>query len=151
MNAEDTIALLNRLIEVSRDGEYGFRTSAEHLRDPDLRRLYQRCADDCRAGVAELQGLVVALGGRAETAGSATGALHRGWVAVRSALSGYGDLRILEETARGEQAALQAYARALQGDLPPSVRSVLEGQYEGVQRNHAEVRALADRVRPLSA
>lgn len=147
MNTNDTLDTLNTLIETAKDGEYGFRTSAEYLRRPELQQSFLTRAEECRAGAAELQALVVTLGGDAETSGSATGALHRGWLAVKGTLSGYDDTAILEETERGEDAALSAYREALDTNLPPEVHSVVARQFEGVKRNHAQVRTARDEAR----
>ena len=151
MDRDDTLDTLNNLIETAKDGEYGFRTSAEHLRSPDIKQSFMRRAEECRAAAAELQSLVVGLGGDAETSGSASGAMHRGWVAVKGTLSGYSEKAILEETERGEDIALSAYRSALDETLSPEVRNVIERQFEGVKRNHLQVRTLRDQARTADA
>jgi uncharacterized protein (TIGR02284 family) len=150
MDNDDAIDTLNDLIETSKDGEYGFRTSAEYLKDSGTRQLFLNRADSCRQAAADLQALVRQLGGSADDSGSAAGAMHRGWVAVKGTLSGYTDKAILEETERGEDVALASYRKALAKDLPPAARTLVESQFEGVQRNHAQVRALRDQARATS-
>lgn len=147
MSNDDIIDTLNDLIETSKDGEYGFRTSAEYLRDPGLIQSFTTRAEECRQAASELQQLVLRFGGKAEDSGTAAGALHRGWVAVKGTLAGYTDKAILEETERGEDSALAAYRKALDEDLPTDVRLVVERQYEGVKRNHLQVRTLRDAAR----
>ncbi len=147
MSNDDIIDTLNDLIETSKDGEYGFQTSAEYLKDASLKQRLTRRAEDCRQAAAELQSLVVRFGGKAEDGGTAAGALHRGWVAVKGTLAGYTDKAILEETERGEDSAMDAYRKALDEALPPEVRLVVERQYEGVKRNHLEARTLRDQAR----
>lgn len=151
MDRKDVVDTLNRLIETSKDGEYGFRTSAEHARDPQLQQTLQSRAEECRQGAAELQSLVVQYGGTAEDSGSATGAMHRGWVAVKGTLAGYSDLAMLEECERGEDTAIERYRSALAEDLPSDVRIVIERQFEGVKRNHAQIRLLRDTARARTA
>lgn len=151
MDTNDIVDTLNDLIETCKDGEYGFRTSAEYLRSADTKQLFERRAEECRMAAAELQGLVVQLGGSAEDSGSMSGAAHRGWVAVKSTLSGYTDKAILEETERGEDSALERYRAALDEGLPPQVRGIVERQYEGVKRNHVQVRTLRDQARMANA
>ncbi|MDP2263841.1 MAG: PA2169 family four-helix-bundle protein [Hydrogenophaga sp.] len=151
MEHNDVVKTLNKLIETSKDGEYGFRTSGEHCKSPQIRELFMKRADECRKAAAELQSLVVQHGGSAEDTGSASGAMHRGWVAVKGALAGYTDLAMLEETERGEDVALASYRRALEQDLPPNVRSVVETHLQGVQRNHDQVRMLRDQARAAEA
>jgi len=144
---DDTIDTLNDLIETSKDGEYGFRTSAEYLKSPEVKQLFLKRADECRQAAAELQAMVVQLGGSAEDSGSAGGALHRGWVAVKGTLSGYSDKAILEATESGEDTALECYRKALTAGLTPAARALVERQLEGVKRNHAQVRMLRDQAR----
>jgi uncharacterized protein (TIGR02284 family) len=147
MDNRDTLWTLNDLIEVCKDGEYGFRQCAEQVKAPELRQLLARRADDCHAAAAALQNEVVRLGGTPDTGGSAAGALHRGWVAVRATLSTYEDVALLEECERGEDAALERYRMALRQPLPESVRMLVERQCDGVQRNHDQVKALRDSVK----
>ena len=151
MATDDTNDVLNDLIETSKDGEYGFRTSAEHIKSPEIKQLFMQRADDCRQAAADLQALVMQRGGSAETSGSATGAMHRGWVAVKGTISSHSDKSILEETERGEDIALESYRKALSTDLPPEVLDVVERQFEGVKRSHAQVRALRDQARTAEA
>jgi len=147
MSNDDIIDTLNDLIETSKDGEYGFRTSAEYLTDATLKQSFTVRAEECRQAAAELQQLVVRFGGKAEDSGTAAGALHRGWVAVKGTLAGYTDKAILEETERGEDTALASYRKALDEPLPPEARVVVERQYEGVKRNHLQIRTLRDAAR----
>jgi uncharacterized protein (TIGR02284 family) len=151
MDTNDIVDTLNDLIETCKDGEYGFRTSAEYIRTADTQQFFQLRAEECRAAAAELQSLVLQNGGKAEQSGSMAGAAHRGWVAVKGTLAGYTEKAILEETERGEDTALERYRAALDKSLPPQVRSVVERQYEGVKRNHAQVRALRDQSRLANA
>ena len=143
MKNEDVIDTLNDLIETCKDGEQGFRACAEHIEAPTLKTAFTTRADECRGGATELQAEVARLGGKAETDGSASGALHRGWVNVKSALGG-GDLAILEECERGEDAALKSYRDAMKEPLPAEVETLVRKQYEGVKRNHDQIRNLRD-------
>jgi len=147
MSNDDIVDTLNDLIETSKDGEYGFRASAEYLKDPAIQQSFLARAEDCRQAASELQSLVVRFGGKAEDSGTAAGAMHRGWVAVKGTLSGYSDKAILEETERGEDTAMSSYRKALEKALPPDVRSVVERQFEGVKRNHLQVRTWRDQAR----
>lgn len=151
MDRDDVIDTLNDLIETCKDGEYGFRTSAGHIQSAEIQQNFLRRAEECRTGATELQALVAGLGGKPDEGGSASGAVHRGWVAVKGTLGGYSDKSILEETERGEDTALARYRKALDETLPPEVRTVVERQYEGVKRNHALVRTLRDQARAMSS
>jgi uncharacterized protein (TIGR02284 family) len=139
---------LNNLIETSKDGEQGFRTSAENAQSVELKQLFMRRAEDCARGAAELQAIVARLGKDPEDSGSVAGAIHRGWVNLKAAVANRDDLAILEECERGEDVAKAAYRSALEdADLPADIRAVVQKQYDGVLRNHDEVRNLRDRYK----
>ena len=144
---DDTESVLNELIETSKDGEKGFAKAAEDAHDAELKSLFKDCAQRCRDGATELQAQVRALGGKPEKTGSAAGALHRGWISLREAISSRDDKAILEECEKGEDHAKAQYRKALERNLPPDVRAIVDRQYQGVLANHDRVRALRDRYR----
>jgi uncharacterized protein (TIGR02284 family) len=137
-------AVLNDLVETSKDGERGFRKAAEDTHDAQLKSLFVSRADDCTRGARELQDLVQRLGGKPETGGSVTGALHRGWTDVKSAVAGRNDHSILADCEKGEDVAKKHYHDALDKELPADVRIVVEKQYQGVLLNHDRIRDLRD-------
>ncbi|WAC72164.1 PA2169 family four-helix-bundle protein [Roseateles sp. SL47] len=147
MDNKDVIDDLNTLIETSKDGEYGFLNCAEHVRSASLRDVFAKRAADCREASAELQQMVRQQGGKPEDDGSTSGAMHRGWVAVKGTLTGYSDLAMLEECERGEDAALARYRKVAQKALPAGVMEVVQRQMTGVLRNHDQIRLLRDQAR----
>lgn len=148
---DDIVATLNDLIETARDGEQGFRTCADNAKAPDLKTLFQDGARRCAAAIVELQRVVQLYGGTPETSGTVAGALHRGWVDLRSIISKSDDLAILEECERGEDHAVSVYRKALQQELPADVRALVERMYEGTVRNHEAIRQLRDAKRQTAS
>lgn len=147
---DDVVDVLKDLVECCKDGEYGFRECAEQAKRQDLKSMFLQRADDCRRGAQELNELIRQHGGSAEDGGSTMGAMHRGWVSIKSKLTSYDDKAVAEEAERGEDNAKARYAKALQKNLPANVRSVVERQYQGVQRNHDQVKQLRDQLRASS-
>jgi uncharacterized protein (TIGR02284 family) len=146
--ADVNISTLNDLIETSRDGEAGFRKAAEDSKTPELRTLFASRAAEIGAALMELETQVTALGGTPAGHGTMSGALHRGWLSLREAVTTRDDLAILEETEKGEDVAKRRYSEALQASgLLPDVRMVIERQYQGVLRNHDLVRDMRNRYR----
>lgn len=143
----NTVEVLNELIETSKDGEQGFKQCAEHAKNPELRQFFAIRSRMCGTAATDLQRLIPAPNDRIEQSGSGSGALHRGWVNLRTALSSNDDEVVLEECERGEDAAIRHYREALDADLPRDVRMIVAQQLEGVVRNHDEVKALRDRYR----
>ena len=143
----DAVDVLKDLVECCKDGEYGFRECAEQAKREDLKTTFLQRADDCRRGAQELNDMIRSLGGHVADSGSVMGAMHRGWVSVKSALTTYDDKAVLNEAERGEDNAKSRYMKALQKPLPPQVKSLVEKQYQGVQRNHDQVKMLRDSLR----
>lgn len=141
------LAVVNELIETSKDGEKGFAKSAEELTDPELKIWFLKRAQYCGTAARELQEQIRALGGKVEDGGSVSGAIHRGWVDVKSAVTGHDTAAILAETERGEDYAKKVYQEALEVELPASLRQIIERQYHGVLANHDGVRDLRDSYR----
>jgi len=147
---DDVVDVLDDLLECSRDGEYGFRTSAERADNPELKQILMRHASECASAATELEREIRARGGEPSSGGTVSGALHRGWVSVKTALSTNDDKAVLNECERGEDAAVARYRKALKATLPADVRALVERQAQGVQRNHDEVKALRDRYEAAS-
>ncbi len=145
IDSKDVVDVLNDLLESARDGEFGFAACAEHADSGELKAIFQRHSQECAAAAMELEHEIRRLQGEPASGGTVAGALHRGWVAVKTALSSYDDKAVLEECERGEDAAVARYRKALKATLPLEMRALVERQARGAQRNHDEVRALRDR------
>ncbi|HET6315232.1 MAG TPA: PA2169 family four-helix-bundle protein [Chloroflexota bacterium] len=148
MTNDDIVDTLNDLIETCKDGEFGFTACAKHTTSSELRNIFLQRANECRVAAAELQPYVIQYGGKPDQGGSASGALHRGWVAVRGSLVGFSDQAMLEECERGEDAAMARYRKALKQDtLPEPLLALVQRQQMGVQQNHDQIKALRDRMK----
>jgi len=141
VNREELIACLNDLIETSRDGEKGFRTAAESVKDENLKTYFRRCSLQRAQFASELQAEVRQLGGDPSEGGSVSGAFHRGWMNIKSAITG-GDEDILSECEWGEDSALRNYERVLKQNLPPNVLPVVKHQYTEIKEAHNRIRNL---------
>ncbi|MDD0975199.1 PA2169 family four-helix-bundle protein [Pseudomonas fontis] len=150
---KDVISVLNDLIEFSKDGEKGFKTSADDAKSAELKTYFLQRSGECASAAAELQQHVRTLGGDPETSTSVSGDLHRAWVNLKTLLTSKDDKAVLEEVERGEDHALKAYKEALEklsrlNMMPGSaVYATVERQYHGVQRNHDQVKAMRNAAR----
>jgi len=142
MDRDDVISTLNNLITTCKDGEEGFRTCVDNVKNPTLRAFFIQKAERCREGAVQLREIVREMGGEPETGGSFSGAMHRFWVDIRGAIARMDDHAILDECERGEDSAKKAYEDALKEDLPGDVRRVIENQYREVKTNHDRVKEL---------
>ncbi|HWE93665.1 MAG TPA: PA2169 family four-helix-bundle protein [Tepidisphaeraceae bacterium] len=138
-----TASTLNDLIETLKDGQKGFETAAGDVKDARVKSVFQEFAQQRSRFAGELQAEVSRMGGEAEKTGSATAAMHRGWIDLKSALGG-GEKSILSEAERGEDVAVKTYEKALNENLAPDVAGVVRRQYGEVKRAHDRVRELRD-------
>jgi uncharacterized protein (TIGR02284 family) len=138
----DSIATLNTLLQTCRDGEAGFREAAQHVSSPGVRAAFIEIAEERGRLAEELVQEVRRLGGTPIEAGSISGAVHRGWMNLKAALTAQNDAAIIAEAERGEDVAKRAYAQALKATLPPAVDSIVRRQYGRVQAAHDRVRAM---------
>ena len=139
---DEVISTLNSLIETCKDGQNGFQTAAEGVQNSNLKSTFYEFGQQRAKFVGELQALVRELGGDPENSGSVAASLHRGWINIKSTITGHDDAAILNEAERGEDIAKNAYKEALEMSLPSNVSTVLQRQSTDVQLAHDTVRDL---------
>jgi len=142
VNREELIECLNDLIETCRDGEHGFQTAADHVQNAELKKLFTQRSQQRAQFAAELQSEVRQLGGRPAERGSVSAVFHRGWINMKSLVSGRSDDAIIAECERGEDAGLENYQRVLKQNLPPNVLPVVKHQFTEIKRSHDRIREL---------
>jgi len=142
MNYRYTIVTLSELLAVTREGESGFITCAEHAREDVLRQLFVTRASRHAVAAAELRGLIGQLGGDPATRGKIFSTNRRGWVTLATALTQDNDDALVDECERGEDHALEVYRNALDDHLPEFVRQVVLRQFEDLMSDHDQIRVL---------
>jgi uncharacterized protein (TIGR02284 family) len=144
VNREELIECLNDLIETCRDGENGFQTAANHVKNSDLQKLFSKYSIQRAQFASELESEVRQLGGSPSSTGSVSAAFHRGWMNIKSIVTGGSEDAILAECERGEDAAVQNYQRVLKTNLPPNVLPVVKHQFTEIKRSHDRIRDLEE-------
>src|SRR5258708_17078630 len=77
--------VIDNLIETLKDGQEGFKQAAESVRNPALKALFSDYSNQRSRFATVLQSEARRQGETGpETTSSATGALHRGWVNLKS-------------------------------------------------------------------
>jgi uncharacterized protein (TIGR02284 family) len=142
MERDKTISTLNGLIETLKDGEFGFKTAAEGLQDAQTKALFQQYSRQRAEMARDLQAEVRRLGGDPEKAGSVSGSAHRGWINIKSVVTGKDDASIIAEAERGEDSAKKMYEEALREPLAPQTLALVREQSMKVHDAHDRVRAL---------
>lgn len=142
LDNDEVIATLNNLVEICKDGQNGFRTAAEGIKNSELTTLFNTYSQQRAQFAAELQSEVRRLGGEAEETGSAAAAVHRGWINIKSAVTGEDEAAVISECERGEDSAVEAYEEALETDLPNDVKTIVSSQFSQVKEAHDRIRSL---------
>ncbi len=73
-------------------------------------------------------------------------AAHRGWMAVKDALNGSSPSGVLDVAEQGEDHAVSEYRKALDEDISPELRAVVQRQFTVVQATHDEVKSLRSQL-----
>lgn len=141
----DDKQVAKELVETLKDGERGFASAAEKLRDSDRAEwatTLQRLSEQ-RAGFhREIVALGHEYGDDVDESGTMTAALHRGWISLKDALSGDDAGGVLAAAATGEDHAVSEYETALQQDLSRGFREIVSRQHAAVVTARDQVKAL---------
>jgi uncharacterized protein (TIGR02284 family) len=142
-------SILNDLIQTCKDGQEGYLTAAENVNDEQVKEFCNQCSLQRAKFAGDLQSLAHELGeSNPEYASSVSGALHRGWINLKSAIANREAHAILRECARGESCAVEEYEKALVLALPANIRDIVAQQSTAIQDAYVRVRALADAAAP---
>ena len=145
MQNDNAVSVLNNLIETCKDGEEGFKLAAEGLTSAGIKTKFLDYSRQRAQMARELQDEVRRLGGDPEKKGSVAGTMHRGWLNIRSIVSGKDDHAIVAEAERGEDVAKGVYDAALKEPLPQSAQTLIQQQAAKVRQAHDDVRNIRDR------
>jgi uncharacterized protein (TIGR02284 family) len=142
MMTDTAIDTLNELIATLKDGEKGYLAAFEDAKRADLKELFSGLASQRAQFAKELQTHVAREDADVEDSGTIGGALHRGWIDLKSAVADREDKAILEECERGDSHAVKTFNEALtSSDLGPA-RTAVEGQYRSIQASLAQIQSL---------
>lgn len=135
------------LVETLKDGERGFASAAEKLRDSD-RAGWAMALQNLSEQRADFQHEIVELGHEyhedVDESGSVGAALHRGWISLKDALTGDDAGSVLGAAVTGENHAVSEFERALEQDLSPGFREVVARQHAAIVVARDEIKALHD-------
>lgn len=143
MSTDESVA--TDLIRTLENGKEGFEKAAGKLQDsdrPDVAAKFREFSQERAAMSDELKLIAGAYGDDIEQRPTVAGAIHRGWISVKDALSGDDAEAVIGAAETGEDHALEQYRDALEADISPEFRPVVERQLASVQAAHDYVRTL---------
>jgi uncharacterized protein (TIGR02284 family) len=145
--ADQTIDVIEKLIETCRDGQEGYRDAAAHTQTAELKDFFNRQSLQRARFAGELESVALRLGeSDPDRSPSIANKLHRAWFDLKQKFGG-GDLSILESVEAGEDNAKKHYQEALRADLPIDVHEIVDIQAHSVLAAHDQVRSLRDSLK----
>jgi uncharacterized protein (TIGR02284 family) len=141
--AEETITMLNDLVQANIDSRDGFRHAAGEIQEVAVANMFTQLASERDRQAIELKGLVSLNGEKPAKDGSFAAAAHRAWMDFRTAIGG-GLQAVLNEAERGEDHIKAKYEDALKNNAGSAVNDVLQRQYAAVKAAHDRVRDMRD-------
>jgi uncharacterized protein (TIGR02284 family) len=126
MTNDDIIHDLNHLVSVNKDAEAALRTAAENVQNSEVESIFIGYAKQHAKFLAELQAEIERLGGKTSESGTLGGAIERGWMDLKSALSGHSAGAMLSSCESGEQSAEVAYTNAAEAHPSGRTHTLIE-------------------------
>lgn len=147
METSQNISVLNDLIQINNDRITGYEKAIRELdgQRSDLAGIYQRMAQQSLDLKGELHQVVGEQGGESASGNTVSGSIYQTWMDVRAAFASKKDQTTLDLCEFGEDAALNAYKKALDSDdITSDVRELIARQKNELKVSHDEIKALRD-------
>ena len=142
----DQATTIKELVQTLEDGRDGFAKAAERLSQnsaPDVSTRFREYSSQRASMADELRRVAQLEGFDVPATGTMAGAVHRGWMAVKDALTGDDAAGIIAAAEQGEDHAKGKFRDALNDkSLTPPVRSIVESQAARVGAAHDYVSSL---------
>lgn len=136
---------LNDLLEKTYDAEKGYKKAAENTEHNHLKAYFNRRSKERYDFGHELKSEIKQYGQEPDKGGSATGAVHRAWMDTKAFFSADNAESMLEESIRGEKAAIDEYQDVLkETTLPSSTNSLLTRQMNSIKSDLNSIKGLED-------
>jgi uncharacterized protein (TIGR02284 family) len=145
---KNALSVIEDLIEINNDGNHGYKTAAENIENPEYRSLFQSFAQQRAQFAAELEREAHQMGRDPDAGESISGSLHRGWINIKSAVTGGSSDAILGECETGDKAAVETYEKALADNdvrLPSNVENLVRNQHQAILEAYNRVKSFKRR------
>lgn len=140
--------VLNDLIRINNDRIEGYQKASGEAseKDVDLKKIFDKMADESRQYVVELSKEVYNLGGEPLTSTTISGKIYRAWMDVKTGFTGSTRLVLLESCEHGEDATQKGYQQALVADetLSIDIRHLIANQKDLLKKSHDTIKRFRD-------
>ncbi len=148
MKTENTIDVLNSLIEINNDRIYGYETASKEVEETDLKMMFSQATETSLKCKAQLVAEVKSLGGEPTESTTTTGKIYRIWMDVKALVTGKSRKVILDSCVFGEEAAIEKYHEALNngGDLTSGLQLIIAEQLLVIKADQDKVKKVVDMI-----
>ena len=136
-----TLDIIEDLIEINNDGNEGYKTAADDIDNPAYKTLFYGYAQQRAKFASELEREAQLLGRDPDSGESIIGAIHRGWINIKSAFTSGGSEAILGECETGDRAAIETYEKALAEPLPTNIESLVRAQHQAILEAYNKIKS----------
>lgn len=143
-----TVSTLNDLLQITNDRIEGFNKVEDKVWEkyPNLKSDYTNMVEQSQKMRLDLKNLISERNGDADDSTTVAGGLHRTWIDVKNAFSSDNAESTLENVTFGENAAIEAYEKALDsGDLCPESSRVVQDKLHSLKASYEKFKNLENR------
>lgn len=138
---------LNHLVEINKDSEEGFLNAAKNIKNSELESQFTEYARQHARLAVELEREIAKLGGNPPEHGTTGGAVHRGWMDLKSALTGNSARAILSSCESAEDSVLAAYDLTEADISTGQVFTLLQKQRQQITSFHTRLARLVGELK----
>ncbi len=125
---------LNELLQKNLDAQKGYEKAHENTENETLKSFFKARSVERHHFVQELRNHIKNYDETPEKQTSIKGEIHRGWMDFKTLFTNKNEEVLLEEVGRGEQAAIEEYARILSSnELTSSTKDILLAQHTKIK------------------
>ena len=149
MEKVNSIDVLNTLVEINNDRIEGYKKAIENTEERDLKDLFSTFQQTSRKCQADLISEINRIGGKATVGTTASGKFFRGWMDVKSVLTGNDRKSILNSCEYGEENANETYQRVLEEEiehLSPQQQSMIKAQRNLIKADESKIKSLLNNL-----
>ena len=135
---------LRDLIRINNDRVTGYSKAATQTDEQDLQSLFSQLAQQSRQFASELRSVLSDSDKNVTDETTTAGKIYRTWMDVKATFGGDDRKGVLASCEFGEDAAQRAYKDALDEDLTPDVRAMIESQKAMLRQAHDKIKMMRD-------
>lgn len=133
-NQERVIENLNELIKICNDGAHGYREASGDVKNPDLKTIFGRLAQQREGFVEDLKSEVRRMGGEIEDSRDVEGYLHNKWLKIKAFITADDTEAIIDACKTGEEFAFKKYEEILKDtEMPDNLKEILTEQHHFIR------------------